>query len=141
MEVTTPNHLESILKPHIEAIDRLANEGAGVIEFDGLSYALISKTELIKILNTLDDQKKDILKVKDVILSFAQMFELTTPDGKHIQPEILNRTKSPIKNMLKGGTNILKLITMAGISPSAEKELNEKFSFLDKIGPVIEKYQ
>ena len=87
-----------------------------------------------------DEYLSDLFLLHDRIMVLLSTFQLTTPDKKNIKPEIINKTEKPMKYLLKGAMNAVKLMTLAPVSSDAQKELDETYSFLDELVPVLLKY-
>jgi hypothetical protein len=110
------------------------NDGTYTLSEDELMDLIQNKKNAIEYLS-------DLYKLRDAILRVCQAFKITTPDGKHIRPTIINKTENPIRSLAKGGASYMTNMVgaSAGIE-SCEKELEKNFGFLDMLGPMLTKY-
>lgn len=86
--------------------------------------------------------REDLENLYDVVISMVDVLGLLTPDKKNILPEIVSKEKSVIPIIMK---SVMDIITLMGqsqvpvLGKRAEKQLEEKFAFLQKVLPLIDK--
>lgn len=100
----------------------------------------LTNEELEMLLQKTEELDQDIKLLRSSVMKVLSVLGMTTDDGKDIKPELKDKSKNPLKIILKGASKIMGLFVQAKFSAEAEKEIGEKFSFLDTAIPVIEKY-
>lgn len=96
--------------------------------------------ELEKENNELKSEITEIIKLVREIIGVLGFLD---ENGKSIKPELLSGDKSVFSLLLISLSDIIGLITkskMAVIGTRYEKKLEEKFSFVKDIVPIVQKY-
>lgn len=100
----------------------------------------LTNEELAELLTQNEVLKGDIMLLRSSVMKTLSVLGMTTDDGQNIKPELKDKSQNPLKIILKGAWKVMSLFGEAKFSKAAEREIGEKFNFLDEAIPVIEKY-
>ena len=88
----------------------------------------------------LNEKDSDLEEMKKVIISVLDLLGLLDETKTTIRAEIQSGEESYFKYILKALNSTIMLITKAQFSKGAQAELEQKFSFIKNLLPVINKY-
>lgn len=111
-----------------------------VIIFEGKEYLLCQKKDLDILINKLDEYKADISKLKITVDSVLKILGLIDENTGAIKATIQSGEEGYFKYILKGLNKMMFLLVQAQMSKSAQKELENHFSFIKTLLPTINKY-
>lgn len=101
------------------------------------------ETELSQLLNENEELKNEIAEIIKLVRQIIGVLGLLDASGKSIKPELLSGQESVFSLLLSSLSDIIGLITkskMPLIGHRYEKKLEEQFSFVKEIVPIVQKY-
>lgn len=112
-----------------------------LITIDNKAYLLTPKNQLQDILNQNANYKTDIEELRQCTLSILRLMGLLDEEKQTLKEEIKSGSQNYFKPILKSLIKVVGLLTEAKMGfKNAEEELLEKFAFIKKILPLIEKH-
>jgi hypothetical protein len=87
--------------------------------------------------------KKEVSDLRDVVIGVCNVLGLSDENGK-VKQEVLSGEENVMPLVLKSASGIVSSMMLAkapGMGARKEKELAEKFHFIKKLVPIIDKYQ
>jgi hypothetical protein len=104
-------------------------------------YLLVPKENLETLLNRLQDYKGDINELRNCVISVLRVLGLLDEQTQSIKEKIKTGEEGYFKHLLSALKDVMFLLTQAKFGfKDAERELLEKFDFVKKIIPLIEKH-
>lgn len=101
----------------------------------------VDKKQLAALLAENAQFKKDIKVLHKSTLQTMDILGLIDPQTGTIKEDVLTGKENPFPSILKGGSSLLSLVGQAGIGmSSAKRKLEEKFSFLEELLPLLRTY-
>lgn len=107
---------------------------------DGVDYSIFNKSELENLLKKHQDYQSDIKELRSVIVSVLKLLGIYDEATGSVKSEIASGEESYFKHILKALNKIVMLLVTAQVSKKAQAELEETFSFITKIFPIINKH-
>lgn len=111
---------------------------------------VVKTAKLHDLIGQTKEMKADIGTLIEVVQGVVSVLGLTDPATGKIKPEYLRKDpvtgkveENPMPAILKALGSFMSLSTQASIpvlGKRAEREMNEKFAFIDKLLPALEKY-
>jgi hypothetical protein len=119
------------------------NQITDKIEIEGKQYLLVEKNQLTNLLNQNAEYKKDVVELKECIISVLRLMGLLDETTKTLKAEIKSGEESYFSPILKSLSDVVKLLTLSQlpiVGKKHEEQLVQKFSFIKQILPLIEKH-
>lgn len=119
------------------------NQITDKIEIEGKQYLLVEKNQLTNLLNQNSEYKKDVVKLRECIISVLRLMGLFDETTKTLKAEIKSGEESYFSPILKSLSDVVKLLTLSQlpiVGKKHEEQLVKKFSFIKQILPLIEKH-
>lgn len=110
------------------------------IDINGEIKTLVNVDQLEKLLFQLKDQKKDLLELKNCVVSVLRLMGLLDEKTGTIKESVRSGNESYFKHIIKALKDVVMLMTMARFNKASETELMEKFAFIKTVLPLVDKY-
>lgn len=105
-----------------------------------VEYQVFQKNQLLGLLDKLKDYQADITELKSAVTNILKLLGLLDEQTGTIKAAIQNGDESYLKHILKALTKVMSLLALAQVSPRSQRELEETFSFIKTIFPIIKKH-
>lgn len=110
------------------------------ININGVNYLLVEKNQLENIIHQNIEFKKDIQELKHCIVSVIDVLGLLDKNTGTIKEKIKTGEEGYFGHIIKALKDVMLLMAEAKFSKSGENKLMEKFDFVKRIIPLIEKH-
>lgn len=124
------------------------------IELNGKKHVLCEVEKLSKLLedniklkgqnNQLlaesQNHEKEVNELREVICSILDVLGLYDKETGDIKESIKKGEETYLKPIIKSIGDLMRLLTLSSLSSKYKSELENKFAFIQKIFPIVEKY-
>jgi len=126
-----------------EQIEKLFAPGTE-FEQDNQKLIVIPASEIETLVNTIEEVNKERDLIKWGMFELLSLLGITNEEKTKIRPEIISGDEGIFKGLMKKGGELFFLFSQTSLPGSlgrkAEAQVKEKFAFVEKVLPVLNKY-